>query len=43
MWQIRQQIDRLLQTASDHMTITSAVVFVGGILLIWVMCNGARK
>lgn len=43
MWQIRQQIDQLLEAASDHMTITSGVVFVGGILVIWAVCNGARK
>ena len=43
MWQIRREIDHLLQAASDHTTVTSAVLFVGGIALLWVVCNGYRK
>ena len=43
MWQIRRQIDHLLQAASDHVTLTSAVLFVGGIMTIWFVCNGFRK
>ena len=43
MWQIRRQLDHLLQAASDDMTITGGMVFVGDILLIWAVCNGSRR
>ncbi len=40
MHQIERQLERLLDLSSANVTITSAVVFVGGIALIWVVCNG---
>jgi hypothetical protein len=43
MWQIERQIENLLRISSDNMMLTMAVVFVGGVLAIWVVCNGFGK
>ena len=43
MHQIERQLDRLLELSSANITITAAVLFVGGIGLLWVVGNGWGK
>ena len=43
MWQIERKIQLLLQASSDHMMLTGVAVFAGGVLAIWVVCNGFGK
>lgn len=43
MWQIQRQVQHLLDASAEHMTLTAAVVFVGGVMAIWLVCNGWRK
>jgi hypothetical protein len=40
MHQIERYLERLLDLSSANITITAAVLFVGGIGLLWVVCNG---
>ncbi|EYD75524.1 hypothetical protein Rumeso_02870 [Rubellimicrobium mesophilum DSM 19309] len=43
MYQIQRTLERLLDLSSAHITATSAVVFVGSIVALWVVCNGWGK
>ena len=43
MYQLERHLERLLDLSSANVAMTSAVVFVGGIGLIWVVCNGWGK
>lgn len=43
MWQIQRQVQLLLDASADHLAITAAVAFVGGVMAIWFVCNGWRK
>jgi len=43
MHRIERYIERLLDLSSSNVPITSAVVFVAGIGLIWVVSNGWGK
>ncbi len=42
MRQIERQIADLLHLSSDHTTIASVSVFLGGITAIWVLCSWRR-
>ncbi len=43
MHQIERYLERLLDLSSANIVATSAVLFVGSIGVIWILCNGWRR